>query len=176
VEIRHLTEDDAAAYQDIRLRALREDPEGFSDTYEEAVKRPLSFTVERIRAHNPADGTFTLGAFDGVSGAGALVGTVTLIRGQRVKLRHRADIVAMYVAPEARRAGVGRALLAEVRARAERIVGLEQLHLFVITSNEAACRLYRATGFVTYGIEPHAVKLGDRYWDEELMVLQLRQP
>jgi ribosomal protein S18 acetylase RimI-like enzyme len=174
METRHLTVDDAAAYHQLRLRALREDPEGFSDTYEEAVKRPLSFTIERLRAHRPADGTFTLGAFDGDVGAGTLVGSVTMLRGDRLKLRHRADIVAMYVAPEVRRAGVGKTLLSELLARAARIEDLEQLHLFVVTTNVPARRLYQSMGFVTYGISTASYKLGDQYWDEELMVLRLR--
>jgi len=168
MEIRQLVEADAAVYRELRLRALREDPEGYSDSYEEAVARPLAVTQERLRAQAAADGSFTLGAFEET-----LVGMVTIVRGDRIKLRHRALLVAMYVAPEVRRQGVGRALVAEARARAARVPGLEQLHLFVVTSNEPALRLYRSVGFVTYGVEPRAMKLGDRYWDEELMVLQL---
>jgi len=50
MEIRHLTEDDAAAYRAVRLRALREDPIGFSESYEEAAAQPVEFTRDRIRA------------------------------------------------------------------------------------------------------------------------------
>jgi ribosomal protein S18 acetylase RimI-like enzyme len=78
----------------------------------------------------------------------------------------------MHVAAEMRRRGVGRALLLEACARARQVEGLEQLHLTVATTNAAARHLYRSVGFRPYGVEPHALKLGDRYWDEELMVLQ----
>jgi ribosomal protein S18 acetylase RimI-like enzyme len=171
VEIRQLTEDDAAIYREVRLRGLREDPEGFGETYEEALARPLAETVARFRSHDAAIGTFILGAYDD---AGALVGMVTMVREPQTKLRHRANIYGMYVAPEARRSGIGRALLAEVCARAARIDGLEQLHLYVVTSNEAAQRLYQSVGFVTYGTAPGAFKLGDQYWDDNLMVYQVR--
>jgi ribosomal protein S18 acetylase RimI-like enzyme len=168
MEIRQLVEEDAATYQALRLRALREDPEGFADTYDEAISHPLTRTIDRLRAQDAAAGTFTLGAFDET-----LVGVVTVVRDGMVKLRHRANIYAMYVVPEARRKGVGQALLTEICTRARQVDGLEQLHLTVVTTNEAARRLYQAMGFVTYGIEPRALKLGDQYWDEDLMVLRL---
>jgi RimJ/RimL family protein N-acetyltransferase len=43
----------------------------------------------------------------------------------------------------------------------------------VVTSNVAACRLYRAAGFKEYGLERRALKVGSEYYDEMLMALQL---
>ena len=169
LEIRSLIEADATVYRELRLRALREEPEPFGQTYAEAAARPLSATAERLRAQVASGDSFTLGAFDG-----ALVGVVTLVREAGAKSRHKALIVGMYVAPEARRRGVGRALLAETIARARRVDGLEQLHLAVVTTNTEARRLYRSLGFEVYGVEPRALKEGERAWDEELMVLRLR--
>ena len=169
MQIRQLGEADAPAYRDVRLRALRDDPDQFGTTYEEEIARPLAITEERLRVQVATGDSFTLGAFDG-----GLIGVVTILRGSGAKARHRATVVGMYVASEARGRGVGRALLEEARARAARVEGLEQLHLAVVTTNEAARHLYRAIGFVPYGVEPRALKLGARYWDEELMVLRLR--
>ncbi|WP_154665975.1 GNAT family N-acetyltransferase [Paenibacillus pinihumi] len=47
------------------------------------------------------------------------------------------------------------------------------IYLTVISNNTAAKRLYDSGGFTVYGTERNALKYGDRYWDEELMVLQL---
>jgi ribosomal protein S18 acetylase RimI-like enzyme len=171
VEIRQLTEADAATYVEVRLRGLREDPVGFGETYEEALARPLAETEARFRGHDAAIGTFILGAFDE---GGALVGMVTMVREPQTKLRHRANIYGMYVAPEVRQHGVGRALLADVCARAAQLDGLEQLHLFVVTTNEPAQRLYRSVGFVTYGTALNAFKHNGEYWDEDFMVYQVR--
>ncbi len=168
MEIRQLGEGDAPAYRDLRLRGLREDPEAFGTTYDGEIARPLAFTVDRLRAQSASDGRFTLGAFDG-----ALIGVVTVLREESAKMRHRASLVGMYVAPEARKHGVGRALAEAACARAAQVVGLEQIHLAVVTPNVAAQQLYRTMNFVTYGIEPRALKLGGRYWDEELMVRRL---
>jgi ribosomal protein S18 acetylase RimI-like enzyme len=165
VEIRKLTPADAAAYRQLRLRGLREDPEAFGTTYDEELARPLLHGAERLRVS--AD-RFTLGAFDS-----ALIGVVTLVREEGAKSRHRAHVVGMYVAAEVRRRGVGRALLVAARTCASQVDGLEQLHLAVATTNAPARHLYRAVGFQVYGVDPHALKLGDRYWDEELMMLPL---
>ncbi|HEY7358830.1 MAG TPA: GNAT family N-acetyltransferase, partial [Ktedonobacterales bacterium] len=67
----------------------------------------------------------------------------------------------------------GKALVAEAIAQARTIPGLEQLLLAVVTTNTAARRLYQSLGFEVYGTEPRAMKQGDQYWDEELMILRL---
>lgn len=51
------------------------------------------------------------------------------------KNRHKGHILSIYVRPESRGQGVGKALLQEVIAQAKLLVGVEQLHLMVITSN-----------------------------------------
>jgi len=47
--------------------------------------------------------------------------------------------------------------------------------LTVISENEAARRLYRALGFIEYGVEKRALKQNGRYYDEVLMVKFLDQ-
>jgi ribosomal protein S18 acetylase RimI-like enzyme len=173
LRIRELTEDDAAAYWALRLRALREEPEAFGSSYEESKERPLADAVERLRSTR-ANGDFLLGAFeDGVQGD-RLVGIVAFVRAPGLKNRHIGDIFSMYVAPEARGKGSGRALVEALIARARTLDGMEQLILAVVTTNVAATALYRALGFEVYGQQRHALKLGDgRYLDEQLMVLWL---
>ena len=176
MRIRELSEDDAASYWALRLRALREEPEAFGSSYEESKERPLADAVERLRAAS-AKGDFTLGAFeDGERGdpGERLVGIVAFVRAPGKKNRHIGDIFSMYVAPEARGKGYGRALVEALIARARTLDGLEQLILAVVTTNAAATALYRALGFEVYGQQRHALKLDDgRYLDEELMVLWL---
>ena len=64
-------------------------------------------------------------------------------------------------------------LLEAAIARARETPGVEQLILAVVTVNTPARNLYLSLGFEPYGREPLALKLGDRYLDEELMVLFL---
>jgi ribosomal protein S18 acetylase RimI-like enzyme len=169
VEICTLTEVDASAYYALRLRALTEEPEAFGSSPEEYSVMPLATVAENLR---PSDAVFYLGAW-----MPALVGCVRFMREEGRKDQHKAFIYGMYVAPEARGQGVGRALLRETLARAAALPGLEQIHLDVVTTNQAAVALYRAFGFRTYGIEPHSLKLDDgRYLDAELMWLRLPAP
>lgn len=131
----------------------------------------VSRTIEQVASQlAPDDDHYTLGAFIG-DGLAKIVGTVTLVRERSPKVRHIANLVAMYVSPDTRRKGVGRHLLTELIGRARQLDGLDQLRLCVIQDNPAAIRLYRSVGFQTFGIEPNALKTADRSWDEVHMVL-----
>jgi RimJ/RimL family protein N-acetyltransferase len=163
MSVRILTRADAAAFRELRLRALKEHADAFTSSYEEDVQKPMAATEERLDAR---DNTFW-GAFVD----GRLQGIVGLTREPRMKNAHKADIVAMYVAPESGRRGLARALLQAVIDHARNVAGLEQLVLSVTRSNHAAAELYRTTGFVTFGVEPRAIKVAGEYFDKERMIL-----
>jgi ribosomal protein S18 acetylase RimI-like enzyme len=168
MRIRPLTEADAPTWRELRLRMLREHPDVFGSAYEEQVSWPVERFAQRLRDADTSD-NLLLGAFDDEQ----LAGSVGMSREQGAKVRHKAIIVSVYVAPEARGRGVARALFDEVIARARAVPDLEQLQLAVTTHNTAARGLYASLGFESYGVEPHALKLPDRYLDEDLMVLWL---
>jgi ribosomal protein S18 acetylase RimI-like enzyme len=167
--IRLLTEDDAEIYWAIRLRALRENPEAFHSSYETARQTPLEDIRQRFRARYNSPENIILGGFLN----GQLVGTVGLVREGGPKLRHKGIIWGVYVAPEARRRGLGKALMNEAIARARELPGLELLQLGVWAENTAARSLYLSLGFEVFGLERRALKIEDRYYDEEHMVLWL---
>jgi len=70
---------------------------------------------------------------------------------------------------------MGRKMLQMLLERAGGISGVEQILLSVTTTQGAAIALYRALGFKTFGCEPRALKIGDRYLDEEYMILRLER-
>ena len=53
--------------------------------------------------------------------------------------------------------------------------GLEQLVLTVTDTNAAARTLYEKAGFRSFGVEPRAIRVGDRYLDKNHMILLLAQ-
>ena len=165
MHIRKLTEEDGEALWALRLRALKDNPEAFAATYEETLRNGKEQFIHRI---HPREDAFYLGAFES-----GLLGIVYFRRDEGSKNCHKGRILSMYVQPESRGLGVGKALLQEVIIHANRLPGLEQLHLMVVTTNEAARSLYRSMGFEVYGTVQKAFKEGDQYWDEELMVLRL---
>lgn len=164
-EIRVVTLDDFDSYWALRLRALKQEPESFGSSYEEAVQRPRA-DIEKMIVNS--NGAFVLGAF-----APELVGVVGMFRAPGAKEKHKGGIWGMYVAPEFRGQGLGRALMNEAIARARTIPEVEELRLSVVTTNETAYKLYRSLGFTEYGLEPRALKLDDKYLDEYMMVLRL---
>lgn len=169
MEIRQLTPADVEAYWPVRLRALREEPQAFGSSYEEAKERALAVVSESMRSAMEA-GDFMLGAFEG----GHLLGIVGFGREKGRKNQHIGVVYQMYVAHEVRGQGFGRALMEALIARARAIDGVEQLILAVVEGNTGARALYVALGFEVYGRQPKALKLAEGdYRDEELMVLWL---
>lgn len=114
------------------------------------------------------DNSFSLGAFDDT-----LIGTARFHREEGIKERHRGFVYGVFVVPEERGKGAGKALMQELIAMAMHQEELEQLNLAVVTTNQAAIRLYLSLGFEIYGTVPRALKQDGRYWDEHLMVLHL---
>jgi len=165
VSIRRLGPEDAEAFRALRLRALQVSPEAFAASHEEDAL----LSVEVMRGWLEGDSLRVVGAFEDAQ----LVGILGLKREHRAKLAHKAVVWGMFVAPEVRSRGVGRRLLSALIEEARTMDGVRSLLLAVAVGNGPAHALYRSAGFRTYGVEPHALKLGERFVDEELMVLAL---
>ena len=165
--VRVLGPDDAAAFRSLRLAGLRESAPAFCSSYEEEVVRPVEATTQRLE---PDAEQFVVGAFDA---AGALLGVAGFYRNDRIKTRHRGTVWGMYVAPEARGLGAGRALLEAIVARAAAIPGLAAIDLSVTVGQVAARRLYERVGFRAWGLEPGALWVDGRSYDMEHMVLDM---
>jgi GNAT superfamily N-acetyltransferase len=165
--IETLTPADAVAFRDLRLRALREHPEAFATSEQEELRLGQAAVAGRLQS---GDDQVTFGAFVGER----LVGVAALVRPTRAKLRHRATLAGMYVVPEMRGRGCGRALL-ERAIDAAVAWGASDIALAVTVGNDAARALYARAGFISYAIEPRALLLEERFYDVEHMTLQLRQ-
>lgn len=167
VHVHVLGPDDAVVVRELRLRALREHPDAFAASYEEERALGIEETVRRLA---PTSEQATLGAFLSAE----LVGIAAVTRPPRAKLRHRATIAAMYVAPEARGLSLGRNLLEEGLALA-RAWGASEVAVAVTTGNQTARNLYVSAGFIPYGVEPRMMYVDGRFYDVELMNLHLPQ-
>lgn len=162
--VRMLGKDDAAAFRQVRLEALRLHPEAFTSSYEDEALLSLAQFTERLAT----PGQTRFGAFAG----NEMVGLVGLNLRSGLKERHKASLFSMYVAAEHRRSGLAQQLVSAVIERA-REAGALVLDLFVTVGNAPAQRLYRQMGFVPYGIQRRAIRVGDAFYDEELMALDL---
>ncbi len=150
-----------------RLRGLREDPEAFGSTFAE---ESVMSAEERLSHFHCTDENFVLGAF---GEDGQLIGVAGFYRATHLKLRHKGFVWGMYVSPESRGSGVGRALVSSIIERGKSLPGLEQICLDVVTVNEVARSFYLSQGFQIYALEREAMKQGGEYYDLEHMVLRL---
>lgn len=166
LEIRELGAKDVEAFRDLRARALADHPEWFGEPLDVFVSRPL----EDVASSMSSSRSFTIGAFDGDT----LVGMARCSRGHPgAKDAHKAMVTSVYVAPEARGRGIGRSLMKALIKTIDRWPEVEELRLAVVIENHGARQLYRSLGFKVYGVEPRAMKIGQKYVDEEHMYLLL---
>jgi RimJ/RimL family protein N-acetyltransferase len=170
IEIRFLTAADGDAYWRIRLEALRAEPQAFGASAEEHRNLKL-VEIEKRLTSDPGN-SFVVGAFLGER----LVGTAGFFRYAGLKERHKGRVWGVYVSPEVRGKGTAREMFRVLLQRAAGIEGIEQIALSVATTQVAAASLYRSLGFESYGCERRALKIGDRYIDEENMVLFVNRP
>ncbi|MEQ1515634.1 MAG: GNAT family protein [Usitatibacteraceae bacterium] len=168
--IRRLVLADAQEYWETRNRGLEEFPDAFTTSAEEGRATPPAKLAKRFGGTGVDD--FFLGAF---SDLGCLAGTAGFEREARQKNRHRGTLIGMYVIPEFRGSGLGRKLLHSLIDEVRKLPGMEQLNLTVTHSNEDARQLYLRAGFVPFGIERNAIKVGDAYYDKEYMALVLHE-
>ena len=163
MQIRELVPEDAHKFQALRLAALRECPSAFASSYEEEHETPIAVVAERLVAN--AD-RCVLGAWL----ESDLVGMLGLQREEMRKLAHKVFIWGMYVAPGARKQGVGRQLIDHALQRAGLMNGVRQVNLGVNAANVEAIALYEAAGFAAFGVERGFMLLDGKLHDELHMV------
>jgi RimJ/RimL family protein N-acetyltransferase len=168
MDVRVLHERDVDEFVRLRIEALTGEPYAFGRSPENALPWPADGVAARLRA--VGHGSFVVGAFDDKQ----MVGQAGFLRHDGAKVRHKGTIWGVYVTASARGHGVAKRMMTLMLDRARRYPGLEQVGLSVAVQQDAARRPYRGLGFVTYGTEQHALKVGDTYVDEEHMVLWVR--
>jgi ribosomal protein S18 acetylase RimI-like enzyme len=158
VEVRRLGADDYDALRALRLESLELHPELFAADLEQE----RAMTKEQWLARMATGATFG-GFVDG-----KLSGMVVFARPSRPKLAHTGDVGAMYVRGTARGAGLADALLEALVDHAAREV--EQIQLTVNAENARAIKFYERHGFRPIGRIPRSLHVGERYYDDLLML------
>jgi GNAT superfamily N-acetyltransferase len=127
-------------HRDVRLRALRDAPDSFGETFEEVTARPPSYWEELTRSVTEPSRQVMFLAYHGDELLGSAYG---LLDRDRVGVGR---VGGMWVEPAQRRRGVGYALLKEVFHWASEH-GLKQLGLWAPAHSPAAVSLYTRAGF-----------------------------
>jgi ribosomal protein S18 acetylase RimI-like enzyme len=146
--VRALTVSEAVRYNAFFAEGARAHPDTLRIAPEDIEASPFS------TAESEDGATFVAEAGDGTWLG---VGTVERERG-RMKRRHVAWIVRMYVIAEAAGRGVGRAILRHAMERARSMVGVSKVNLTVAAHNAAAIHLYESVGFREFAREEDAFR------------------
>ncbi|BDS07448.1 N-acetyltransferase [Oceaniferula spumae] len=143
ITCRRAEQDDAALFREVRLRALKDSPEAFGSTYENALERDIDSWREQIQSTVSSVNRNTQFAFDGE----LCVGIAALYREEGADT---GDIIMMWVSPEARGSGAAPLLISNLMDWAS-AVGMSEVLLNVTDSNERAIQFYLNYGFVSTG-------------------------
>jgi GNAT superfamily N-acetyltransferase len=155
MRVNRMTEDDWERLREIRLKALAHDPDAFGSS----LQRETGFKESHWRMRLRASPSFLATLDDEV------VGLVGLIQEPAAPVGER-HLVALWVAPERRRRGVGQALIAaaEEWARSDKATALSVWH---VEDNEPARALYEHCGFAATDVRvplPRDPKRTEERW------------
>lgn len=164
VVIRLGVEEDAPAYRELRLEALRQHPEAFGSDYETYQAKPMAYWIQRLRIDDPDNGVVLYFAVVG----GQLTGMCGISHTDAPKSRHSSYLVSLYVRPEWRGGRTAEHLI-EVCLDWARGHEITIVKLGVTVTNAPAIRCYARCGFQVYGIEPQAIFHDGTFYDELLM-------
>jgi len=131
-------------HRDLRLRALRDAPDAFGETFADAAARPTSYWETLTRSVTEPERQVMLLACEDDDVLGSTYGLLDRERSGTGR------VGGMWVDPAWRRRGVGRALLQGVLGWA-RERGLSCLGLWAPAHSPAAMALYRQAGFQETG-------------------------
>jgi len=166
VTVRLLDPHDAEQFKALRLLAFDNAPTAIWPTRQEEMARSIEEIAARIRS-TPTQAVF--GAFE----SEVLIGITGVRREPLCQVNHKVTIWGVFVNPSYRGRGIAQTLLSAATVHATEEWETIQLMLCVNAENLPAKRLYASHGFQTFGLEPRAMKVGDRFYDEEHMCKQL---
>lgn len=165
--VRRLQSSDAAAYQQVRRRALNDVPQFVGPIAEQEALCDLAQLQSRMDAYE-SEGIYPFGCFANEQ----CIGVAGMSRKLNPKYSHKVFFWGLYVLPEFRGRSVASRLM-ESRIAFARSLGARFATLQVTTTNQAGRAFHQRHGFVSYGIEPQALCLEGHFYDFEYMQLTL---
>jgi RimJ/RimL family protein N-acetyltransferase len=168
VNIRQLELTELEKYLDHRLQALKDTPQSFGRSYEDESDRSIEERLLELRSRLSEHNVIYVAEEDG-----HFVGSIGILRMSGRKINHIAIIWGVYVVPDARGQRIGHQLMERAITQARQWVGVTQVKLTVVTTNEAALKLYDKLGFKQWGVEPQALIVDGEPLDEAHFVLFL---
>jgi RimJ/RimL family protein N-acetyltransferase len=162
IKVTKLPESRWEDYRRLRLRALKTDSAAYGSSYTEEAGLPPDVWRSRI-----GNCLFAMSE-------GEPVGMIGVLLGDRAKTKHIAHIVGVYVAPEHRGRGVGRALLEAALSKMRSKNRIIKVELSVNPDFLPALTLYKKAGFKETGTAFKELRVRGRFYDLLNMELMIR--
>jgi ribosomal protein S18 acetylase RimI-like enzyme len=142
-------------YKEIRLRALKTEPQAFLSPYEKEAAYPDEKWKQRLETA----GKGRSWVFFAKNEEDRLVGIVGAYRDDDDLQNHSAQVWGLYVDRETRGKGIGKALMTKVLGELESDPDIKTIILEVNTDQEIAKKIYEFFGFEVRAT--YSQKLGD---------------
>ena len=152
IKIISLKPDNWKKYRNLRLKALKEEPQAFGSTYEDNNKHPDEYWQQRLEDTLTKKTQWLVFA----KLNGILVG---MVGGFAEKEPDNAHVIAVYVTPEARGKGISKLLMKELLTRIKTNNIIKKITVDVNLEQDVALNLYKNLGFQV--IKRYRLVLGD---------------
>ena len=161
MEIYKLTPADWKGYRDLRREALLENPEAFSETYENALQRTDAEWEEKMK-------TTTSHIFV-VRDGEEYVGMAGGFQEKGEKISHAGYVWGVYLRKTYRGQGLGKQMMQALLSELQKNPEIKKIKLGVNTMQAAAVKMYESFGFKIVGTLQMEMRIGDTYFDEYVM-------
>ncbi len=168
--IRQLLVSDSEKFRDLRLETLLKDPGFWYSKYEVEKDFPLSDFTSRIAYSTSSPMFGYYGYFDEEK----LLAYVQISSNYWAKKKHVVIVSDVCVSPERRKSGIGSELMKFVIEKAKEVPDVEQIELWVNSSNTIAASFYEKLGFKKVAEIPESLKESDgTYQNEYVYILKI---
>lgn len=157
--ITRLTIEDWNEYKKLRLKALKEDPLAFTDSFEEALEKVDDHWLNHLKS----DKTSSISLFAKCNEK--LIGMVAIVFSNKKKTSHTAELVGNYVDKDFRGQGVGSTMMQSIIDEAKANPRIKKIILEVVATQIPGIKLYEKFGFKKVGVRKDQFFHDNKYYD-----------
>lgn len=162
---------DANRYMVLRKRMLADSPWAFSASPDDDIALDSAFLRSALAQSDNA-----IIAIESDVDTTSLVAAAGIYRGKHPKFSHRARLWGIFVHPDHRGRGLGRAVTSAALDLARTWNGVEHIDVGASENSPAALHIYQSLGFIEWGREPESTQHDGQRYDEVFLSLRIEQP
>lgn len=147
------------SFINLRLEALKTEPNNFLSTFEEEIK------YSNLDWQQKLQNSFWFGFFE----ENNLIAMISFEIAKKNKINHTAEIGGLYIKHSHRKLGIATKLIKFVENFAKQ-KNILQIYLGCNFNNKIAINLYEKLGYKIIAIRPNFAKINNEYFDDVIML------